>query len=725
MFKDYKNGLIIFSLFLILILSLGSISASEDLDNQLEDVDSSIDDDIGIADEINSNNEINDNDDNIETNIDENILSEEDPSNTITLNGGTFEDIQTAVNDASDGDTIELNGTFESTGNLIGVDKNLTFQGLQDAVLDGKKSSGIFNTNYKNVIFKDITFVNGKANEGGAIYGACTIINCTFKNNVADSRGGAIYDASAVNCTFENNKAQDIYASEGGGAMFGGSALNCTFIDNSANMGAAIRQGSAENCTFINNSGAIWGGSVLNCTFINNSANYGGGISQGTAENCTFIGNRNVLYSSTATNCTFIGNDVDYTASDNNFINCYLVNNTGYKLRSYSFNSTFDNTSFGGEAVNCTFMNYHGDTSVMIGSATNCTFINNSAKRGGALRGSAVNCTFENNSAEYGAAIYLLTENDEGNEDTCTDCTFINNVGTVIEGDVVREVYAYLQCHDITTAYNGGDKFTFKYFDYQGNLISKGKVLIKSSNLNRTVDIKDGNLTFTLDGFAPGSNIDFIYLDYVEYLDCPTLYRESYMSLFEVTIKKATPKLVASAVTTVYNGGKYLTATFKDAKGKVIKNAKITIKINGKTYAKTTNANGQVKLSTNGLAPKTYTATIAYAGDKYYNKVTKSVKVTVKKATPKLTAAAKTFKVAKKTKSYAVTFKTNQNKAFKNVKLSLKVNGKTYAVKTNAKGIAIFKITNLKKKGKFKAVATFAGSKYFNKVSKTATITVK
>ena len=61
----------------------------------------------------------------------------------------------------------------------------------------------------------------------------------------------------------------------------------------------------------------------------------------------------------------------------------------------------------------------------------------------------------------------------------------------------------------------------------------------------------------------------------------------------------------------------------------------------------------------------------------------------------------------------------------KSTKVTLKVNKKTFSAKTNSKGVATFKITNLKKKGKFTAVIKFAGSKYYNKLSKKATITVK
>ena len=125
------------------------------------------------------------------------------------------------------------------------------------------------------------------------------------------------------------------------------------------------------------------------------------------------------------------------------------------------------------------------------------------------------------------------------------------------------------------------------------------------------------------------------------------------------------------------------------------------------------------------LVPKTYTASISFAGDSYYNKSSAKATVVVKKATPKLTASAKAFKVKVKTKKYTITLKNNKGAVMKSTKVTLKVNGKTYSAKTNSKGVATFKITNLKKKGTFTAVVTYAGSKYYNKVTKKPKITVK
>ena len=199
----------------------------------------------------------------------------------------------------------------------------------------------------------------------------------------------------------------------------------------------------------------------------------------------------------------------------------------------------------------------------------------------------------------------------------------------------------------------------------------------------------------------------------------------SFVKTGTVSIKNPVPtKIVASNISTVYNSGKYLVATLKDSKGNILKNKKVTIKLNGKTTNLTTNSYGQVKLLIK-LAPKTYTAAISFAGDSSYVKSSLSIKVVVKKATPKLTAKAKTFKVKVKTKKYTITLKNNKGKVMKNIKVTLKVKGKTYKVKTNKKGVATFKITNLKKKGKYTAVITYAGSKYYKKVTKKPKITIK
>ncbi len=188
---------------------------------------------------------------------------------------------------------------------------------------------------------------------------------------------------------------------------------------------------------------------------------------------------------------------------------------------------------------------------------------------------------------------------------------------------------------------------------------------------------------------------------------------------------KLNTKLVASAVTTVYNGGKYLIITLKDSQNNPIGDETLTINLNGVKTVKT-NGNGQAKLTTDGLAPvKTYVAKITFKGNSKYEKSTKSVKVYVKKANLKVTPTIKKYKANVKAKKYYVTVKNSKNQKLKNIKVSLTVKGRTFSAYTLKNGVATLKVTNLLKKGTYKAYVSFAGSKYYNKLSKKVYITVK
>ena len=144
-------------------------------------------------------------------------------------------------------------------------------------------------------------------------------------------------------------------------------------------------------------------------------------------------------------------------------------------------------------------------------------------------------------------------------------------------------------------------------------------------------------------------------------------------------------------------------------------------------------SNGKkINVNTGSLAVAFYT--LPFAPGKYKVTLTfslagkslsKNYSIKIIKATPKLTAAKKTFKKSVKTKKYTVTLKNNLNKLMKSTLVTLNVNKKIYKVKTNAKGQATFKINNLNKKGTFTAVVKFAGNKYYNAKTVKAKIIVK
>ena len=250
-------------------------------------------------------------------------------------------------------------------------------------------------------------------------------------------------------------------------------------------------------------------------------------------------------------------------------------------------------------------------------------------------------------------------------------------------------------------------------------IVGKEIVINYTTNSNGTVTIKVNGQPITGNKFTPTTV--GTYNVTVEVAENDYYTAASNQTTFNV--EKLASKITVSPVSTIYNVGKYLVITLKDQNGNAIKNAVLIVNLGGSKNYKT-DKNGQVKINVANLVPKTYTAKITYAGSDSYNGSTGSAKVTVKKAKPKITAKSASFKLKVKTKKYTVIFKDNKNKALKKTKVTFKVGGKTYTVKTNNKGHGVFKITNLKKKGAYIGVITIPTNKYYNKVTKKVKITV-
>lgn len=176
-------------------------------------------------------------------------------------------------------------------------------------------------------------------------------------------------------------------------------------------------------------------------------------------------------------------------------------------------------------------------------------------------------------------------------------------------------------------------------------------------------------------------------------------------------------------------GGNF-TVQLKDANGNVLANKTVLIGYNGKVLERVTNATGHASVQINLKDENRLTFAVAFLGDEDYNATMSVYLITIAKKPVTMTAAAKSFKAAAKSKKYSVTLKTVKGAsadgktyfaAGKVVKLS--VNGKTYTAKTNAKGQATFNL-KLTKKGKFTAKVSYAGDKTYNAVSKSVKLTI-
>ncbi|MCQ2971268.1 MAG: hypothetical protein MJ226_06775 [archaeon] len=325
---------------------------------------------------------------------------------TYSVNGGTFRDIQNAIDKASAGDTIKLSGKFVSKGDdTISMSKKLTITSPSQAILDGKNSTTILKifTGATQSKLSNLRFVNGYSDsKGGAIVISAKSIafdKCVFENNYANLSSGAIhtpYRAIATqgmlikNCNFTNNGAG---IAAGALGIFGHDFLieNCAFSSNYVKgygecYGGAIQIGLDTEPSY---------GNVRNCRFINNKAISSTGLGHAGA-GC--VRNGSSYY-----NCIFINNSADWGAAltyhaSGNLNNCTLINNTA--------------TKYGGAVA--IMMNYLNFMNLNI---TNSIFKGNKAPLGGAVKLDGLNIkieesTFDDNYAsEYGGAVNINATN--------------------------------------------------------------------------------------------------------------------------------------------------------------------------------------------------------------------------------------------------------------------------------------------------------------------------
>ena len=226
MYKGY------YGFILIIIIAFICIPSSFAMDNNLADfkhVNTDISDDILIE----SNNEIH---------VD--INGDDDGDGSLEQ---PFASINKAIEMSSNNSKIIIHDGIYKENNL-NITKSLQICSQGNVVIDGENSSRIFTINTKpsdEVLLSGITFINGRAYQGGAIFvrnAITTIDNSKFINNTAITEGGAIYWNSdygkLTNCIVEGNCARD-----GAGVSWGG--IDSTFTGGD--------YGQIINTTFVNN----------------------------------------------------------------------------------------------------------------------------------------------------------------------------------------------------------------------------------------------------------------------------------------------------------------------------------------------------------------------------------------------------------------------------------------------------------------------------------------
>ncbi len=611
-----KKKLMFISLLVLFILSIGMVSAADDISGQIDDIsiDSSQD---ALSVESNDLDEAN------SLLLDENEASEEtgvEPSDNvlnseIQVENKTFDAIQNAIVQASENDTIILNGTYTSTGKyMVIVNKAVTIQGVDNAVLDGNHFKTRFRIDAPNVVFKGICFKNFK---------------------------------------FEDNETAIIITNNGI------TVNNCSFIDNAGEITAIIANGGTCNVTnskFLNNVNDLGAIYLENAKMDISNTLFNGNkyLSSKTERDWGYDLPTGVIvaYKSklSLSNSNFSSNKIcglSVTESNYSVDNC-VFNNTDSGIDSGDSNSSIKNSIFtkikygivhlygGKNTINaCSFINNEAVSVLFDGtyysndsySISNSKFINNTNKNGPSAiyvfecSAKITNCTFKNNSKLNEEGVIFLETNAQV---TITNNNKTQKFKKIAVLDDSLKAYPYIIYSikkSFTTSYKSGKLFIGKVlYGFNKKLmphfygvayVEKGK---KEYYLDFGSKIKIDfskypvgkyKVTFAV---SPDGSEDFVW--------------RGIHAVATIKVTKAKTIVKAPKVTAKYKKSKYFKVTIKNkASKKAISKIKVKIKVytgkKYKTYTVKTNKKGLAKLNTKKLKRGKHKVVISSGNKKY------------------------------------------------------------------------------------------------------------
>ena len=545
--------------------------------------------------------------------------------------------------------------------NNLNITKSLEILSNGNVVIDAENSSRIFtiNTNANDsVVLSGITFINGNAYQGGAIYirnAQTTIENSKFFNNTALAEGGAIY-WNALNGKLTDCVVKDNYARDGAGVSWGGSDSEDIFAVKSD-------YGKITNCTFENNhlmmdEDACIGLSiysdyceVLNSRFINHKTDLNTSF-----EVLYFNGDYGVV-----SGCLFENNFLTMVGAlgfDGNFAKAYnnvFLNNTMSSDDSYggaigiqSENADIYNNTFAcngglrgvGGAI---FINTVETFSFNFINITDNIFINNFAYNGGGIyttgKSNMLTLNIKNNSfngekASNGAAIYLA--------DIYNPVVIEDNNYTDVESSESSNIYA---SHCILQLSNNGVKDCFwktgfiytdgeirsdVYLKFNDAVGALAKPVTLSADLSDDMgnSISTKAISFTANGqkLTGKTGLNSIVATFSELgtynisgtFTCPNLKVEN----GTLTVIKSANLYLSNM--TNYGGNVEINVALTDSNNTPLSQKRIILNVNGADYILKTDNGGKAQISLD-LDYGTYNVTATLSDDDYYEVESQSV----------------------------------------------------------------------------------------------------
>ena len=323
----------------------------------------------------------------------------------------TFTDLQNAIGLVRGTLTLDsdIAMTDDEAANFkdgVAINKNIRIDG-KGHTIDARDLGRIFSIGEGfTVTLTNVTLINGKATEGGAIYndGSLTLSDVKLSDNAADSYGGAVFNNGHLvvgNSVFDSN---DIVNRGSASVDYGGAAIY-NWYDGVLTVSGSNFTNNIKNYKngdrLVGAVATIGDATISDSYFVNNAGRWGGAIS--------------------ASGYLIAGDDVNtLTVSGSTFKENGGLYGAGIFVAGSDFtvsDCVFDkNTAFG--KGNMTPNNNNGAAIVVTDTGKDIT---------GAITGS----NFTNNKAQYGGAIYIC----EGNI-AISDSLFENNSADVEGGAI-------------------------------------------------------------------------------------------------------------------------------------------------------------------------------------------------------------------------------------------------------------------------------------------------
>ncbi|HTV39243.1 MAG TPA: immunoglobulin domain-containing protein [Candidatus Sulfotelmatobacter sp.] len=335
-------------------------------------------------------------------------------------------DIQSAVNETTNGDLVLVNSGVYGSSGYAAPDGALTTAVITNAItiqsVSGSAETSVNGSNAMRCIylgngstlagFTIFNGTNGISGDGGGIYCDSTndlVLNCQVIGNSATD-GGGVYSGALVDCVLASNVC--LPGGSSGGGAYGSVLNNCAITRNwmgqqlsGATAGAGVAYCIVDNCTLSGNiaygeesvGGGAYNSTLTNCVIADNvvtslSDGNGGGAFGGTLEDCMVISNS--------------ASSDGGGAEDATLANCLVQGNSGY----------FGGGLYGGTASACRIFSNGADGG---GGAYDCILVNcliaynSSTYAGGAAYGGMTNCTvvFNVTGEEQGSVLDCQADN--------------------------------------------------------------------------------------------------------------------------------------------------------------------------------------------------------------------------------------------------------------------------------------------------------------------------